>query len=127
MRFFERLACVAMLVSSTMTIFRNPVSYSFYVLFGTLTILSFGEEPLIVLQHLLLPYTVDVSHGVGSIGAKIFRAVTFLLQFLVLGSVLLVVNVKTSSKRVVFSILGILLVLMYFLAVVLGYIAPRLH
>jgi hypothetical protein len=110
-----------------MTVFRNPVSYSIFVLFFTLVILSYGESPLVVLQHLIFPYTVDISDGVGSVGATIFRAVTFVLQFLVAGSVALVVKSKTASTRVLLSITGVVLVVVYFLVVVLGYIAPRLH
>jgi len=110
-----------------MSIFRNPVSYCIYVACGTLLILSFGESLRVVFQHLILPYTVDISRGVGSEVAKVFRAVTFLLQFLVIGSVLLVANAKSKGQRVVLSIIGILLVVLYFLVVVFGYVVPRLH
>ena len=88
---------------------------------------SFGEAPLVVLQHLILPYTVDISRGVGEAGASIFRGVTFLAQFLVALFVLAVVNAKAPGQRIVLSIFGILFVVMYSLIVAFGYVMPRFH
>jgi len=110
-----------------MTVFRNPISYSIYALFGILVLLSFGESPLLVLQHLIVPYTVDVSRGVGDEGAKVFRAITFLVQALIAVSILLVVNAKSGGQRIGISIVGVILAIMYVLIVVLGYILPRFH
>ena len=110
-----------------MSIFRNPVSYCIYFILGILVVTSFGEAPLVVLQHLILPYTVDISRGVGETGAATFRGVTFLAQLLIALFILLVVKAKATGPRVVLSIFGILFVVIYFLVVAFGYIMPRFH
>lgn len=110
-----------------MSLFRNPVSYCIYFFVGVLALASFWEAPLIVLQHLFLPYTVDVSRGVGDVGASIFRAVTFVMQLLVILFVVLVAYANKTGHRIVLSIFGILFVVLYFLIVVFGYVVPGLH
>ena len=109
------------------SIFRNPVSYSIYFACSFLIVIGFGEAPLVVLQHLLLPYTLDISRGVGETGATMFRAIVFLAQSLVILFVLLVSNSEASGKRITLSVVGILLVFVYFLVVTFGYVVPRLH
>ncbi len=110
-----------------MSILRNPVSYATYLAFGTLFLASLGESPLVVLQHLLLPYTVDISRGVGDAGATIFRAVVFLAQALVVMAVLLLVHADKARNRALISAFGILFVLVYSVTVAFGYVIPRLH
>lgn len=110
-----------------MSVFRNPISYCIYCVVGILVLAGIGEAPLVVLQHLVLPYTVDISRGIGEAGASIFRAVTFSVQFLVILFIVLVVNAKKAGQRIVLSIFGILFVVVYFLVVVFGYVIPRFH
>lgn len=110
-----------------MSIFRNPISYSIYFFVVLLVIAGIGASPLTVLQHLFLPYTVDISRGVGDVGASIFRAVTLFLQFLIGLFAVLLTNAEKTGQRIVISIVGILLVAIYFLIVVFGYIMPRFH
>ena len=110
-----------------MSILRNPVSYATYVAFGVLFLASLGESPFVVLQHLLLPYTVDISRGVGEAGASIFRAVVFLAQALVVMSILLLVHADKARNRVLLSAFGILFVFVYSVVVAFGYVMPRFH
>ncbi|MCH9694512.1 MAG: hypothetical protein K0U72_08390 [Gammaproteobacteria bacterium] len=110
-----------------MTLLRNPVSYSIYLASGILVLASVGESPLVVLQHLIVPYTVDVSRGFGEVGAQIFRATTFVTQCIVLASVAIVIHADSSSRRFALSILGIVFVIAYFLIITIGYIVPRFH
>ncbi len=109
------------------SVFRNPVSYSIYFACSFLIVISFGEAPLVVLQHIFLPYTLDIYRGVGETGATIFRAIVFLAQSLVILFVLLVSNSEAPGKRIILSVFGILFVFVYFMIVTFGYVVPRLH
>ena len=106
---------------------RNPVSYSIYAFVILFVFIVFGESPIIVLQHIFLPYTVDVSRGIGDMGAPVFRAVAMISQCLMFLFVYLVTRLQPDRKRVVFSVLGIFFVASYFLIVVFGYVMPRFH
>ena len=109
------------------SLFGNPVAISVYVFVVLCVVFSFGESPLVVAQHILVPFTVDVSRGFGGSAVPIFRAVTLVSQLLVLLFVYLASRRQSTAGQVVTSVVGILLVTAHFLIVAVGFIMPRFH
>lgn len=109
------------------SVVRNPISYSFYIFACIFLVISFGESLALVAQHVFLPYTVDVSRGIGDIAAMFFRVLVFVSQLLTGLLVYMVSKLPASSKRSLCSVVGIFFVIVYFLSVTVGYISPRLH
>lgn len=107
--------------------FRNPVSYCIYVLTILFVVLSFREPPLLVMQHLLAPYTVDITSGVGETVAEAFRGFVLILQIPMLLLVYGVAKSPSGARRITMIILGIMFAVMYFLTIAIGYVAPRFH
>lgn len=110
-----------------MSVFRNPVSYTAYIAIAILVLASRGESLPVVLQHIFVPYTVDVSRGVGDAGASIFRVVVFLSQAIIAIFLLLVANANEGGTRTVLSVLGVVSVICYTLLIAFGYVMPRFH
>jgi len=80
-----------------------------------------------IAMHLFLPYFVDISRGVGSSGAIIFRALAFLLQAGLIATVIasLATREKEFSKGLI--ALAVILIIVYLLLLIIGYLLPRLH
>ena len=106
---------------------RNPVSYSLYAFVVLFAVISFGESPILVLQHVLVPYTVDISRGIGNAGVPVFRAVAMMSQCLMCFFIYMASRHQSKSRRLAFSVIGICFVILYFLIVAFAYVMPRLH
>ncbi|MEL7186199.1 MAG: hypothetical protein AAFN50_07160 [Pseudomonadota bacterium] len=105
----------------------NPVAISVYVFVVLCVVFSFGEPPLVVAQHILVPFTVDVSRGFGGSAVPIFRAVTLVSQLLVFLFMYLASRPQSNALKVTVSLVGILLVAVHFLIVAIGFVVPRFH
>lgn len=110
-----------------LTYLGNPVSYSIYLFVACFVVLSYGERPLLVVQHIFAPYTVDIARGVGQVVSTGFGIVVLLLQLVMFLFIYLVVKARKGGRKIVLSVLGIFFSSAYFFLVALGYIMPRLH
>lgn len=109
------------------SLIRNPIAYSIYAFAVFFVVITYGESPILVMQHIFIPYTVDVSHGIGETASSVFRVVVMISQCLMLLFAYMVTKLQSHSDRLVFSVFGILFVALYFLIVAFGYVMPRLH
>lgn len=107
----------------------NPITVCigiFMVLFLSVGVqlgASIGE----IAQHIFLPYSVDITRGVGKQGATVFRAISLVLQLAVIGSVVARCNSQEKKVNALLSAVGVLLTSMYFIVLAVAYILPRLH
>lgn len=109
------------------SVVRNPISYSFYAFSVIFVVISFGESMSLVAQHIFLPYTIDVSRGIGDMADRLFCVWAIILQILVFLSVYVVTRLPPNNKRFLCSVIGVFFVVVYFLILTIGYVTPRLH
>lgn len=109
------------------SLIRNPISYAIYAFVVVFAIISFGESPTLVMQHIFIPYTVDVSRGIGETAASVFRIVVLISQCIMFLFVYAVTKLQSRRNRIIVSVIGIFFVALYFLIVAFGYVMPRLH
>lgn len=115
-----------------MTIYRNPVSYSVYFglfLFLALPVLlGVGFSDLLpIWHHVLLPYTVDVDFDKVDGPEALLRLFYMFLQGMIVYFALKTSKAVTNSKKIAFSVLGILFVVMYFSVIFYSYVAANFH
>lgn len=89
--------------------------------------IQFGESIVTITQQIFLPYFLDISKGIGKQGALAFRGIVLIIQLGVIGLVIARSNSNEKNARAALSTFGILLVLVYFILIAVGYILPRLH
>lgn len=79
------------------------------------------------LQLIFVPYTYDITYGVGATGSIVYSVTLGIAQVGLIALTTLGVRLeKTLARRVVWSI-GIVLVIGYFLIMVLGYLINNFH
>ncbi|MEQ8691351.1 MAG: hypothetical protein RIC89_11015, partial [Pseudomonadales bacterium] len=86
--------------------FKNPIVNTFIGFGGALLILSVfaGVNPLEVLQLIVVPYTYDISNGLGQLGARIFAGAMLATQVVLI--TLIALGNKTnneSTKRFIWA------------------------
>ena len=112
-----------------MVMSRNPVLWCLAA--GSLVLLiagiALGESVGVLVRHLLIPYSVDITRGVGRDGALWFRSLSLGLQALVAAAAFARSRATASDTRFSWSTAGVALTALYFILIVLGYLAPRFH
>jgi hypothetical protein len=111
------------------TLIRNPIIYTFAAIGATLLLLSIfvGIHLAQTLQLIFVPYTYDITHGVGETGSKIYSLILGAAQVVLITLIALGVKFEnTVTRRIVWSI-GIALVIIYFIILVLGYLINNFH
>jgi hypothetical protein len=111
------------------TLFRNPIICTFAGIGAALLLLSIfiGLHLSQTLQLIFVPYTYDITHGVGATGAKIYSAALGVAQVGLITLATFGVKLeKTITRRVVWSI-GVVLVIIYFVIMVLGFLINNFH
>ncbi len=111
------------------TLIRNPIVYAFAITAALLLLLSvfIGVHLLQTLQLIFVPYTYDITHGVGAAGSKIYAAALGAAQIGLIALTFLGVKIEeTMTRRIVWS-LGVVLVIAYFVFMVLGYLINNFH
>lgn len=111
------------------TLIRNPIVYTFAAIGGALILLSLflGLHPSQSLQLIFVPYTYDITHGVGSTGSKIYAIVLGAVQItLVVLTMLGVRLANVVARRFVWGI-GVVLATVYFVVMVLGFLINNFH
>lgn len=108
---------------------RNPIVYTFAAIAVSLFIVAIflGVGPSQTLQIIFVPYSYDITHGVGATGSRIYSIALAVAQ---IGLITLTIcGVKLENiiaRRAVWSI-GVILVIIYFAVVVLGYLINNFH
>ncbi len=111
------------------TLIRNPIVYTFAAIAAALLFLSIfiGLHLSQTLQLIFVPYTYDITHGVGATGSIIYSVALGTAQVGLITLTTLGVRLEnTVTRRVVWSI-GIVLVTIYFVIMVLGYLINNFH
>ena len=111
------------------TLIRNPIVYTFAAIGATLLLLSIfvGVHLSQTLQLIFVPYTYDITHGVGATGSKIYSVVLGAAQVGLITLTTLGIKLEnTVTRRVVWSV-GVVLVTIYFVIMVLGYLINNFH
>ena len=108
---------------------KNPIVITFAALGAALMLTSIlvGVPISQALQLIFVPYTYDITHGVGATGSKIYAATLGVMQLILI--VLTISGVKSEgavARRIIWGI-GILLVIIYFVIIVLGYLINNFH
>lgn len=108
---------------------RNPIVYAFAAMAAVLLLLSvfIGVQLVQTLQLILVPYTYDITHGVGATGSAIYAAVLGAAQLGMITLTILGGKIeRTITRRFVWSI-GVVLVVAYFVVTVLGFLINNFH
>ena len=111
------------------TLIRNPITYTFAAIGAILLAISLfiGVAPSQTLQLIFVPYTYDITHGVGATGARIFSVGLGIGQLALI--MLTAFGVKLDSvvtRRVVWGV-GVVLVITYLVIMVLGFLINNFH
>lgn len=86
-----------------------------------------GESVATVSKILFAPFLLDISRGVGDFAAQLFRWVTLGSYLLVIAMVVFRYRAKENSAQSFLSIFGIILTIIHFSIVGLGYLTTGLH
>ncbi len=111
------------------TLIRNPIVYAFAATGAVLLLISIfiGVHLLQTLQLIFVPYTYDITRGVGATGSTIYAAALGFAQAGLITLIILGVKLKsTITRRLVWG-LGVVLVIVYFVVMVLGYLINNFH
>ena len=117
------------------TLIRNPIVYTFAATGVTLLLLSvlIGVRLPQTLQLIFVPYTYDITYGVGATGSIVYSVTLGIAQVGLIALTTLGAKLENAlarrvvwSRRAVWSI-GVILVVVYFLIVVLGYLINNFH
>ena len=111
------------------TLIRNPITYTFAAIAATLLVISLfiGVHLSQTLQLIFVPYTYDITYGVGAMGSKIYSVGLGAGQVVLIWLTTLGVKLEnTVTRRVVWSI-GVVLVITYFVIMVLGFLINNFH
>ena len=108
---------------------KNPICYTFLGIASVLLLagILLGVQISQSLQLIFIPYTYDITRGVGRSGAAIYSGVLAVAQISLL--VLAIIGSESQStikRRFVWGV-GILLVVIYYVFMLLGYLANNLH
>lgn len=107
----------------------NPIAYTFagIALVLALLCLFIGLHFSQTLQLIFIPYTYDITRGVGATGAKIFSIVLASLQIILIAMTVVASYLdKALTRRVIWG-LGATLVVVYFTLTALGYLINNFH
>ncbi|MEQ9450803.1 MAG: hypothetical protein RJQ07_04380 [Pseudomonadales bacterium] len=109
--------------------FNNPIVKTFVGFGGALLILSVfaGVNPLEVLQLIAVPYTYDISNGLGQLGARIFAGAMLATQALLVTLIALGNKTKNESTKRFIWVGGVILVVAYFVVLSLGFLLNLFH
>lgn len=111
------------------TLVKNPIVYTFAAIGATLLVLSIflGLRFSEALQLIFVPYTYDISHGVGAAGSKIYAMTLIVVQFMLAALTLLGIRLENIVARRFVWVIGVLLAMVYFVAMALGYLINNFH
>ena len=111
------------------TLIRNPIVYTFAAIGVILLFLaiSLGLHLSQTLQLIFIPYTYDITHGVGATGTKMYSVALGVAQVGLITLTALGAKLEnTVARRIVWS-LGVVLVTIYFVVMALGYLINNFH
>ncbi len=106
-----------------------PAVVVFLTLVSALLLWWFGRGAPIgeVAQILFAPFTLDISRGVGDFAAMLFRWITGATFLAIVLSLILVRRVEGNVAKSALNVGGILVTIVHFTIVGLGYFSTGLH
>lgn len=111
------------------TLIRNPIAYTFAAIAVSLFVVAIflGVRPSQTLQLIFVPYSYDITHGVGATGSKIYSIALGAAQIGLITLTTFGIKLENIfARRVVWSI-GVVLVIIYFAVVAFGYLINNFH
>lgn len=109
--------------------FENPIVNTFVGFGGALLILSVfaGVNPLEVLQLIAVPYTYDISNALGQLGARVFAGAMLAAQIVLITLIALGNKTNNESTKRFIWVGGVILAVIYFVVLSLGFLLNNFH
>ena len=98
------------------------------ILIASLLLWPGGTDHIdLIAKMIFAPYLLDITRGVGKEAAQYFRWITFATQAVVVVFVIFRYLAKEKPQQALLTIVGIILTIVHFTIVGLGYITTGLH